>query len=90
MLEDLGVIEARDGNLANAASYFQQARATYRNRDDIVRVVIEEADALVRQDKQKRALDLIRSTLKIVSGAPSAPILRQLEQQLAAGPMPKP
>jgi len=83
MLEDLGGMEARDKNFVAATSLFQQARATYTNRDDIIRVVIEECDALVKSDRRKRALDLVRSTLRIVSASPAAPILHEIEHQLA-------
>ena len=82
MLEDIGGMEARDGNLASATSYFSQARACYTTRDDILRVVLEESDALIRQNKSKRALDLVRSVLRIVTGAPSEPLLRQIEHNL--------
>jgi uncharacterized protein (TIGR03790 family) len=82
MLEDLGGMEARDGNFTAATSLFQQARATYTSRDDIIRVVIEECDALVKSDKRRRALDLVRSTLRIVSASPAAPILQEIERQL--------
>ena len=79
MLEDLGLMEARDGNFAAATSYFQQARACYGTRDDILRVVLEEVDALVRQNKSKRALELVRSVLRIVN---DAPLLRKVEHDL--------
>jgi uncharacterized protein (TIGR03790 family) len=85
MIEDLGLMEARDGNIASAISYFQQARACYVTRDDILRVVLEEADAWAKQKKPKRALDLLRSTLRIVSDAPAAALLRKMEQELKTG-----
>ena len=72
MIEDLGSMEARDGNFAAATSYFQQARAFYTKRDDILRVVLEEADTWIKQDKPKRAVDLLRSVLRITSDAPAA------------------
>jgi uncharacterized protein (TIGR03790 family) len=84
MIEDLGGLEMRDGNFSAATSYFQQARATYTRRDDILRVVFEETDAWVRQSKPKRAVDLIRSVLRIVSESPSAPLLRKIEHDLSA------
>ena len=92
MLEDLGSMEARDGNLAAATSYYQQARATFSKRDDILRVVLEEADAWVKQGKPKRAIDLARTVLRIVSpNVPSAPLLRKVEQDaLAPPPLPQP
>ena len=83
MIEDLGLMEARDKNFAAAASYFQQARTLYTKRDDIVRVVLEESDAWIKQDKPKRAVDLVRSVLRIVSDAPAAPLLRKIESDFA-------
>src|SRR5438270_5004860 len=76
MIEDLGSIEARDGNPSAATSYFKQARTCYTNHDDIMREVLEEADAWVKQGKQTRANDLIRSTLRTATDASAAPLLR--------------
>jgi uncharacterized protein (TIGR03790 family) len=88
MLEDLGGMDAVEGNLAGATNYYQQARASYNSRDDILRVVIEECDALVKQGKSKRALDLVHSVLPIVTGAPAEPLLHQLERSLTSPPAP--
>src|SRR5205085_5354979 len=82
MLEDLGLMEANDGNFASAATYFGQARSCYSNRDDILRVVLEEADTWSKLKKPKRGIELLRSSLRIASDAPAAPLLRNLEQQL--------
>jgi uncharacterized protein (TIGR03790 family) len=84
MLEDLGLMEANDGNFASATNYFGQARSCYSNRDDILRVVLEEADAWNKLKKPKRGIDLLRSSLRIAGDAPAAPLLRNLEQQLRA------
>jgi tetratricopeptide (TPR) repeat protein len=89
MIEDLGLMEAADGNFAAATSYFQQARACYTKRDDILRAVLEEADGWIKQKKPKRALDVVRSTLRIVPDAPAAALLRKIEQDLTA-PAPTP
>ena len=89
MIEDLGLMEASDGNFVGAASYFQQARTCYTKRDDILRVVLEEADAWIRQEKPKRALELVRSTLRFVSDAPAAPLLRKIEQDLKTSSAPE-
>jgi uncharacterized protein (TIGR03790 family) len=86
MIEDLGLMEAGDGNFAAATSYFQQARTGYTARDDILRVVLEEADAWTKQNKPKRALDLVRSVLRIVSDAPATPLLRKIEHDLSTSP----
>jgi uncharacterized protein (TIGR03790 family) len=83
MIEDLGLMEARDGNFASACTHFQQARTLYTKRDDILRVVLEEADAWKNQNQPKRALDLVRSVLKIVSDTPTVALLKKIEQDLA-------
>ena len=83
MLEDLGGMEAIEGNFAAATNYYQQARANYNSRDDILRVVMEECDALVKEGKSKRALDLVQGILPIVTGASAEPLLRQMEKSLA-------
>ena len=72
MIEDLGLMEARDRNFSAATSYFQQARTCYAKRDDLLRVVLEEADAWIKQNKPKRALALVRSVLRVVPDAPAA------------------
>jgi uncharacterized protein (TIGR03790 family) len=92
MLEDLGLMEANDGNFASAVSYFGQARTCYSSRDDILRVVLEEADIWNKMKRPKRGIDLLRSTLRISGDAPAAPLLRNLEQQLrsaSATPTPR-
>jgi uncharacterized protein (TIGR03790 family) len=89
MTEDLGSIQARDGNFQNATGLYQLARATYTRRDDIIRVVLEEADALTKLNKRKRAVELARSVLKIVSpDLPSAPLLRKIGEEPASSPAP--
>ena len=82
MFEDVGSMEANDGNFASATTYFGQARSCYSNRDDILRVVLEEADAWNKMKKPKRGIDLLRSSLRIAGDARAAPLLRNLEQQL--------
>ncbi len=85
MIEDLGAMEAREGNFAAATNYFQQARGAYSKRDDILRVVLEEADAWTKQNKPQRAIDLVRSVLRIIPPeTPAAPLLRKIEQDLTA------
>jgi len=90
MIEDLGLMEARDGNFSAATSYFQQARTCYAKRDDLLRVVLEEADAWIKQNKPKRALALVRSVLRVVPDAPAALLLRKIEQDLTAPPAASP
>jgi uncharacterized protein HemY len=90
MIEDLGWIEAKDGTWASATTHFQQARSMYTSRDDILRMVVAEADSWGRQGKPKKALDVIRSVLRIVSDDATAALLRQKEQEFGGGPPPAP
>ena len=81
MLEDLALMEVAAGNFGPATSYLQQARACYTKRDDILRAVIEQSDAFIKDEKPKRALELIRSVLRIVPESPATALLKKLEQQ---------
>ena len=80
MIEDLGLMEARNGNFSAATDCFGQARTFYSNRDDILRLLLEEADALVKQGKPTQAVDLIRSEMRTAPDAPAAPLLRKFEE----------
>ena len=80
MIEDLGLMEARDGNFPAATDCFGEAQTFYSNRDDIMRVVLEEADAWVKQNKPTRAVDLIRSALRTSPDASAAPLLKKFEE----------
>jgi uncharacterized protein (TIGR03790 family) len=82
MLEDLGLMEAAAENYTGATGCFDLARTLYTKRDDILRTVLEEADALGKDKKQKRALDLIRMVLRISPDAPAASLLRKKEGEL--------
>ncbi len=86
MMEDLALMEARDGHFADAASHLQQARTCYMQRADILRVALEEADAWLKQNQPKRALELVRNVLRTAGDAPGAPLLRKMEQDLTAPP----
>ena len=90
MLEDLGSIEARDGNLSTATDYFKRARTCYRNNDDILRAALEEADAWFKQKKLNRAVDLIRAALRTAPDVPAASLLKKIEQNLSATPAASP
>lgn len=82
MLEDVGLMEARDGNWPDATSCFQQVRACYTKRDDILRAVLEEATGWSKQQNPTRALAVIRNVLRLVSDAPPVELLRQMEHDL--------
>ena len=94
MMEDLGLLEAGEGHLAAATNNFGLARSYYTRRDDIVRVVLEEADAWMKLKKPKRALALVSMTLRIAPDAPAAPLLRNIEREASGrppiSPTPKP
>jgi len=96
MLEDLGLMEAEEGKNASAVNYFTQARSCYTARDDLLRVILEEAQAW-KDLKPSRGLDLLRMALRASPNAPAAPLLRKMEEELrhpsttpAPGGTPKP
>jgi uncharacterized protein (TIGR03790 family) len=84
MLEDIGLLEAVAQNPVGASGCFDLARTTYTKRDDILRSVLHEADALGKQNKPNRALDLIRTVLRIVPDAPASSLLKKKEMELHA------
>ena len=90
MIEDLGLMEARDGNWAAATSYFQQARSIYTKREDILRAVLHEAEGWAKQGKPKRGVDAVRSVLRIVTDPPTVALFRKVEQELSPRAAPTP
>ena len=82
MLENLGLMQKELGNFSSAISYLQQARAVYEKPDDIMRTVLEEAEALMKAGKEKAALSLLRSAVQLAPDAPAAALLRKMEEQL--------
>ncbi len=91
MLEDLGSIQARSGNFQNAVTLYQQARAAYGKRDDILRVVLEEADTWTKLGKTRKGADLAKGVLRVVSAdAPALPLLRRVAAGLPPIPTPTP
>jgi hypothetical protein len=86
MLEDIGLLEIAAENYSGAAGCFDLARAIYTQRDDILRTVLHEADALAKDKKAKRALDLIRTVLRIAPDAPASSLLRKKEGELKGTP----
>ena len=88
MLEDLGLMEMAANNFGPASSYLQQARACYNKRDDILRAVIEQSDAFMKDKKPRRAVELIRSVVRIVPNAPASVLLRKMEQDAIGTPPP--
>ena len=92
MIEDLGLMEAADGNWPVATSHFQQARAIYSKREDILRAVLHEAEGWAKQGRPKRGLDAVRSVLRIVSDPATVALFRKVEQDLslsATAPAPR-
>ena len=83
MLEDFGLMAAHDANWSEATGYFQQVRACYTKRDDILRGVLEEANAWIKQENPNHALALIRDALRIVPDGSTANLLRQKERELS-------
>ena len=86
MIEDLGLMEARDGNWVSATSHFQQARSLYSKREDILRAVLHEAESWAKQGKPKRGAAVVRSVLRIISDPPTVALFKKVEQNLAPPP----
>ena len=86
MIEDLGLMEARDGKWPAATTHFQQARSLYSKREDILRCVLHEADSWAKQGKPRRGAEVVRSVLRIVSDAPTVALFKKIEQELAPPP----
>lgn len=86
MIEDLGLQELKEGHDAEAITYFQQARTLYKKREDILRVVLQEADLWVKQEKPKRAAELLRGVIKLITDGPTAELLKQRERELSGAP----
>ncbi len=89
MLEDLALIEAGDGHFAEAAGHLEQTRTCYAQRDDIVRVALEEADAWFKQNNSIRALEIVRNALQSAPDSPAARLLKKMEKDLTE-PTPTP
>jgi hypothetical protein len=51
--------------------------------------VLEQADALIQADRKKEALALVKSTMALVSDAPSTALLKKVADQLSP-PTPTP
>ena len=79
------LMEATDGNFAGATNYLAQAHSCYSTRDDILRVILEEADAWNKLKKPKRGIELLRTALRVSGNAAAAPLLRSKEQELRGG-----
>lgn len=82
MLEDIGLLEMAAENYTGASGCFDLARTIYTKRDDILRTVLHESEALAKDKKAKRALDLIRTVLRIAPDAPASALLRKREGEL--------
>jgi uncharacterized protein (TIGR03790 family) len=93
MLEDVGLMELRDGRFPTAIAALEQARGAYTKRDDIIRCVLEECDAFIKFGKPNRALDLTRRVLRMIPESPAVQLLHKMESDLtpkapAAAPTP--
>jgi hypothetical protein len=82
------LVQVASRNFGPATGYLQQARGCYAKRDDILRVVIEQSDAFIKDNKPRRAVELIRSVLRIVPDSPASALLKQLEEKAQVTPTP--
>ena len=89
MMEDLGLREKENGNLPSAISCLKQARTFYHAPDDIMRTVLEQAEALIESGNKPAAIALIRSVSRLAPDAPAVGLLRRLEDKINP-PSPRP
>lgn len=89
MIEDLALQQADAGDDNGAISYLQQARTIYKQRGDLLRVVLEEADTFIAAGRKKEALTLVRNVSRLLPDSPSAALLKKIEAQLSP-PTPSP
>jgi uncharacterized protein (TIGR03790 family) len=88
LLEDVGLMEMRDGKFSTAIAALEQARGAYSKREDIIRCVLEECDAFIKSGKPNRAVDLARRVLRIVPESPALKLLHKVESELVPKPTP--
>src|SRR5207249_11543563 len=62
MLEDVGLMEMRDGKFSTAIAALEQGRGAYSKRDDIIRCVLEECDAFIKSGKPDRKSTRLNSS----------------------------
>ncbi|MDQ3413580.1 MAG: hypothetical protein M3480_01170, partial [Verrucomicrobiota bacterium] len=86
MMEDLALREKENGNFSSAVSYLQQARSFYKDPSDILRTIVEQAEALAESGNKKEALKLIRNVPRLAPDAPALALLRKMEQELNPPP----
>ena len=90
MLEDVALMELRDGKFPTAIATLEQARGAYTKRDDIIRCVLEQCDAFIKFGKPNRALDLTRRVLGMIPESPATQLLHKMESDLTKLPPPTP
>lgn len=90
VFEGLGLLQADDRDAAGALISFQQARAFYRQKEDVLRVAIHEVSLLRAENRAVDALALARRQIALFPDAHAADVLRGIVNQLdpPATPMP--
>jgi uncharacterized protein (TIGR03790 family) len=86
MMEDVALIEKENGNFSSTAGDLERARSFYTTPDDILRTVLEQADALIKAGDKRAALALVRRVSRLAPDAPAMALLRKIEQQLNPPP----
>ncbi|MGH8094274.1 MAG: TIGR03790 family protein [Chthoniobacterales bacterium] len=86
MMEDLGLIDMESGRFTSAVALLRQARSFYSQPEDILRSVLEQANALIKSGDRKGALSLVREVAQLVPDAPATVLLKKIEQQLNPPP----
>ncbi|HEY5036795.1 MAG TPA: TIGR03790 family protein [Chthoniobacterales bacterium] len=91
MIEDLGLMQKEAGNFTTALSCLRQVRVIYKQRGDLMRVLLEEVDTLIDSGQKEEALTLVQKARRMTADTPSAVLLKKIEDQLnPPTPTPKP
>jgi uncharacterized protein (TIGR03790 family) len=93
VFEGLALLQLSVGDAVSALRSCQQARQFYKNGDDVLRVSISEAAALLALRKTQETLNFIRHQMRAFPKAHGVAILRAIEAQLdpsSASPVPSP
>jgi hypothetical protein len=91
MMEDLALQEKEGRHFSSALSDLQQARSLYKEPNDILRTIVEQADTLTETGNKKAALALIRNVQRLAPDAPALVLLHKMEGELSPpSPSPRP
>ncbi|MEO6872337.1 MAG: TIGR03790 family protein [Chthoniobacterales bacterium] len=82
MIEDLGLIEKESGEYDGAISCLRQARTIYKERGDLLRAALEQADTLIQAGRKDEALTLVRKLMRATPEGPARKLLQKVVDEI--------